>query len=84
MGGFGARLRSFAAAVSSCLNAFRKKDYRAARDIVLKISMPSYFCTHAVTAAVYGQLGEREAAQRALREFLAQRPNFAAVAREDP
>jgi len=68
---------------SSCLNAYRKKDYRTALDIALKINMPSYFYSHAVTAAIYGQLGEREAAQGALRELLAQKPDFAAAAREE-
>jgi TolB-like protein len=68
---------------SSCLNAYRKGDYRAALDIALKINMPSYFYTHATIASIYGQLGEREAAQGALRELLAQKPDFAEIAREE-
>jgi hypothetical protein len=42
--------------------------------------MPSYFYTHAVLAAACGQLGEREAAQKALGEVLSQVPNYAQVA----
>jgi non-specific serine/threonine protein kinase len=65
------------------LNAYRKKDYSGALDVALKINMPSYFFTHASLASVYGQLGETEAAQRALRELLIQKPDFAATAREE-
>ena len=45
-------------------------------DIALKMNMPSYFMTHAALAMAYGQLGERDAAARALRELLAQKPDF--------
>ena len=69
--------------LGSFFGAYRKKDYRAALDIALKVNMPSYYYTHAAIAAAYGQLGEREAAQGALRELLALKPDFAAVARED-
>jgi TolB-like protein len=65
------------------LNAYRKKDYRTALDIALKINMPTYFFTHASLASVYGQLGDREAARQAVRELLAQKPDFAATAREE-
>jgi hypothetical protein len=34
-----------------------------------------------VLAAVYGQLGEREAAEKAVRDLLKLRPDFASVAR---
>jgi serine/threonine protein kinase/tetratricopeptide (TPR) repeat protein len=63
--------------------AYRKKDYRTALDIALKVNMPSYYYTHASLAAAYGQLGERDAARAALRELLALKPDFASVARED-
>ena len=68
---------------SSFQKAYQGRDYRAALDVALKFNMPSYFHTHAALAAAYGQLGEREAAQGALRELLALKPDFAAVARED-
>jgi TolB-like protein/Tfp pilus assembly protein PilF len=65
------------------LNAYRKKDYRGALDVLLKINMPSYFFTHASLASVYGQLGETGAAQRALRELVTQKPDFAVTVREE-
>jgi len=69
--------------LGSFFNAYRKKDYRAALDIALKVNMPSYYYAHAAIAAAYGQLGKPEVAQGALRELLALKPDFAAVARED-
>jgi TolB-like protein len=64
-------------------DALRKRDYRAALDVALKFNMPSYFYTHAALAAVYGHLGETESAGNALRELLGQKPDFAAIAREE-
>jgi TolB-like protein/cytochrome c-type biogenesis protein CcmH/NrfG len=69
--------------LGSFFGAYRTKDYRAALDIALKINMPSYYYTHAAITAAYGQLGERGAAQESLRELLALKPDFGAVARED-
>jgi len=62
------------------LNAYRKKDYSGALDVALKINMPTYFFTHAALASVYGQLGDRQAARQAVRELLAQKPEFGATA----
>jgi hypothetical protein len=45
--------------------------------------MPSYFYTHAALAAAYGHLGETESARNALRKLLAQKPDFARIAREE-
>jgi TolB-like protein/Flp pilus assembly protein TadD len=64
-------------------NAYRKGDYRGALNIALKFNMPGYFYSHALTAAVYGQLGLREQAHEALQELLALRPDFAVVARKE-
>jgi len=64
-------------------NAYRKKDYRGALDVAVRFNMPSYYFTHAVLAAAAGQLGDRDTARRALRELLAQKPDFATSARED-
>jgi TolB-like protein len=64
-------------------NAYRKGDYRGALSIALKFNMPGYFYTHALAAAVYGQLGLREQAQEALQELLALRPDFAVAARKE-
>jgi len=64
-------------------NAYRKGDYRGALSIALKFNMPGFFISHALTAAVYGQLGLHEPAQKELQELLATRPNFAAEARKE-
>lgn len=68
---------------SSFFNAYRKGDYRAALDVAQKINMPTYFATHAALAAAYGQLGEKQAAERAVGELLAQVPDFPRVGREE-
>ncbi|MCL4846658.1 MAG: protein kinase [Acidobacteria bacterium] len=64
-------------------NAYRQRDFHAALDLALAVNMPGYWATHAALAAVYGQLGEREAARGATRELLALRPDIAEVAREE-
>jgi TolB-like protein len=64
-------------------DAYRKNDYRGALDVALKINMPGFWRTHLALAAAYGQLGERESARNAVRELLAIRPDFAAVARAE-
>lgn len=64
-------------------NSYRQKDYRAALDAALKINMPKHFPNHAMLAATYAKLGEREAAKKALREVLALKPDFAMVARDE-
>ncbi len=61
--------------------AYREGDFRGALGVALRINLPQFFMTHAVAAAAYGQLGEREAAGKALRELLALKPDFAATAR---
>jgi len=65
-------------------DTYRKSDYRGALKFALKINMPDFFWTHVVTAAAYGQLGERDAAGKALRELLFLKPDFAVNAREEP
>jgi len=64
-------------------DAYRQHDYRGAVEVALRFNMPTYFYTHAVLAAAYGQLGERDAAQRALAALMAQKPGFGAVARRE-
>jgi TolB-like protein/lipopolysaccharide biosynthesis regulator YciM len=64
-------------------DAYRRRDYSGALASALRIGMPGYFWAHAALAAAYGQLGAREAAQGALRELLALKPDFAVVAREE-
>lgn len=63
--------------------AYSKRDYRTALDMGLKVNMPGFWRTHFTLAATYGQLGELESAQRAVRELLAIRPNFAATVRTE-
>ncbi|HKM48217.1 MAG TPA: protein kinase [Terriglobales bacterium] len=63
-------------------NAYRKGDYRGALSIALKVSMPGNWATYLVRAAAHGQLGEREPAQKALKELITLKPDFAQVARE--
>jgi TolB-like protein len=69
--------------LSTVFNAYRKHDYRASVDAALRINMPGYFWGSATSAAAFGQLGERERAQNAVKELLAIRPDFAASAREE-
>jgi tetratricopeptide (TPR) repeat protein len=64
-------------------DAYRRHDYRGAVEVALRFNMPTYFYTHAVLAAAYGQLGEQTAARRALAELLAQKPEFGTVARRE-
>jgi len=65
------------------VNAYRTRDYHAAIDAAHRIQMPGYFWTPLTCAAAYGQLGESQAAQKALGELLASRPEFARAAREE-
>jgi len=64
-------------------NAYRKGDYRGALGFVLRANLPGYFYTHLLTAAIYGQLGLYEPAQKALSELLALRPDIPSVARQE-
>jgi TolB-like protein len=62
-------------------NAYRQGDYRGALNAALNLNLPGHLGMHMVLAAVYGQLGEREAAGKALRNLLTVRPDFASIAR---
>jgi len=63
-------------------NAYRKRDYRAALDMALRVNVPGLFHTHAALAAAHGQLGESAEAARAVRDLLALKPDFARHARD--
>jgi TolB-like protein/Tfp pilus assembly protein PilF len=63
-------------------DAYRKKDYRRALDVALRLNAPQNYYTHAVLAICYAQLGQMEEARKALRDMLALKPNYAQVARE--
>jgi serine/threonine protein kinase/tetratricopeptide (TPR) repeat protein len=64
------------------LDAYRRGNYERARDVAPKALMPGQYYSHGLFAAVYGQLGEREAAAEHVRELLALRPDFAEIARD--
>jgi len=64
-------------------NFYRQSDYRGAVNSALKADLPSHWGMHAVLAAAYGQLGENDAAGKALRELLNLRPDFAVTARKE-
>ena len=49
-------------------HAYRQGDYRGALDTALKINLPGHLGAHMLLAAAYGQLGEREAAGKAVRD----------------
>jgi serine/threonine protein kinase len=68
---------------AAAYNAYRKSDYRGALDIALKINTRGIWGAILVLAAAHGQLGEREAAQAAVRELLALMPHFATTARQE-
>ena len=63
-------------------DAYRKKDYRTALDVALRLNAPQNYYTHAVLAMCYAQLGQMEEARKALGDMLALKPNYAEVARE--
>ena len=62
-------------------DSYRRGDYRGALNAALKGNMPGHHGAQAALAAAYGQLGEREAAGRALRELLRIRPDIASILR---
>jgi TolB-like protein/class 3 adenylate cyclase len=64
-------------------NSYRQGDYRNALNFVLKSNLPGHWGMQAALAACYGQLGERDAASKALRSLFKLRPDFAATVRRD-
>ena len=64
-------------------NAYRQGDDRGALGFALKINIPGHWFMHAAMCACYGQLGERDAADKALQDLLRVRPNWTATVRKD-
>jgi TolB-like protein/Flp pilus assembly protein TadD len=64
-------------------NAYQQSDYRAALSFALKVNLPGHWFQHATIAAASGQLGETDAAAKALRDLLKLRPDFAATVRKN-
>ena len=62
-------------------NAYRQQDYRSALAAALNLNLPGHMGAHMLLAATYGQLGDREAAEKAVRDLLKLRPDFASIAR---
>jgi TolB-like protein/Tfp pilus assembly protein PilF len=64
------------------IDEYRRADYRGAIDAVAKANAPEVFWGNLALAAAYGQLGELTAARKALRDLLAQKPDFGQTAPE--
>jgi len=63
-------------------NAYRNGDYTSARAYALKINQPTVDLCQVMLAAVYGQLGEREAADRTVRTLLSLTPDTAVTRKQ--
>ncbi|HSF19511.1 MAG TPA: protein kinase [Vicinamibacteria bacterium] len=64
-------------------NAYRQGDDRGALAFARKVNLPGHWAEHMMIAAACGQLGEREAASKALSTVLRMRPGVAATVRQD-
>jgi serine/threonine-protein kinase len=62
-------------------DAYRRGDDRAALDFVRKVNLPGHWAVHIMTATACAQLGDREEAEKAVKEALRLKPDFAASAR---
>ena len=68
---------------ASFLNAYRQRDYRSALVAALKMNLPGVSLVEVALAATYGQLGDGAAARQAVRELLALKPDYPAIARRE-
>ncbi|HLM82233.1 MAG TPA: protein kinase [Terriglobales bacterium] len=64
-------------------DAYCHGKYAEALEAAVRINMPGFFYSHASRAAALGQLGQHEAAQKAVQDLVALRPDFAAAARQE-
>jgi len=62
-------------------HAYCHGKYAEALEAAVRINMPGFFYAHASRAAALGQLGQREAGRKAVRDLLSLRPDFGATAR---
>lgn len=69
--------------LASIFNAYQERNYHAALEETLRVNIPGYFWTFVMSAAAHGQLGNREAAARALSDLLVIRPDFNEAVSED-
>ena len=63
-----------------CLDSFRLKEFKDARDCVHKMNLPNNHYVHTLLAAIYAELGEVNKANEAIEHILSIHPPFA----EDP
>ena len=61
-------------------NAYRKRDYAAALEIVFRVDMPGNFYSFMTKACAFGQLGQKESARKEIDSMLAIRPGLASEA----
>jgi len=64
------------------LDEYRRKNYKGAVDAVVRANAFDIFWTHWLLAAAYGQLGEADAARRALDDLLELKPDFVQLGRQ--
>ena len=60
-------------------NAYRNGDYVTARAFAFKFFMPGFYLSYVLLGAVHGQLGEHEAAGRAVQDLLALIPDVSVI-----
>jgi serine/threonine protein kinase/tetratricopeptide (TPR) repeat protein len=65
------------------MDAYLEGKYAEALEVAARMDMPGFFHAVALRAAALGQLGQREAAEKAVRELLVLRPKFATSVRRD-
>lgn len=63
-------------------DAYARKDYRRALELALKLNTPDNFYQHAVLAMCYAELGQMDAAHKALQQALSLKPDYGKVARQ--
>ena len=69
--------------LASIFNAYHERNYHAALEGALRVNIPGYFWTLVMSAAAHGQLGNREAAAKALADLLVIRPDFNEAVSDD-
>lgn len=65
------------------LNAYRQRDYRRALELALKVNLPGFWRTQLMLAVSHAQLGNFDAARRAVQELLRIKPDLPVVCHEE-
>jgi TolB-like protein len=68
---------------TDCYDAYRRGDFRGALHYALKVNLPNHWFWYAAQAAACGQLGDLDAAAKAVQGLLRLRPGFPTTARQD-